>query len=625
MADGEDGRGKIRSAHSRLLSNLPIEIPRKRRKKSEPRSEAYSNDSTIPEGGPEQIVDGDDGDGIHSPFERHFGAVDAIELTSKIQRSRKAPQNSTKNDFGALGKASFFYGRSSSDKEPWMKRVASLKGLGLKQRLLEHALIQLHSFDELQSNLAPYIFSYTDVLVGGRKAANATALRQLVCLHALNHLFRTRDRILKNNERLAHQSAHIQLELRDQGFTRPKILFLVETRQCCVRYVDSLVSLCAPEQQENRKRFQDAFVQADQPGLENKPADFQELFEGNDDNEFRLGIKFTRKTLKFYSQFYSSDIIIASPLGLRRAINPDDPKKADSDFLSSIEIVIVDQVDAMLMQNWEHVEFVFDHLNLQPKEAHGCDFSRVRQWYLDQNARYLRQTILLSAYTTPELNALFSTQMNNVDGKLRILPEHKGSMLGINLQLQQRFSRFMSDSPDDDPNDRFKYFTTSILPALARQATAVSDGLGTLIFIPSYLDFVRLRNYFNSASEAEKLSFGSLSEYSEVAESRRQRSHFFTGRNHVLLYTGRAHHFRRYQIRGVKRVVFYGLPENPVFYTEIVNFLATSIAEGKVDHSEASARILFSKWDALVLERVVGSTRFKRMLKDAGGDTFDFR
>lgn len=300
------------------------------------------------------------------------------------------------------------------------------------------------------------------------------------------------------------------------------------------------------------------------------------------------------------------------------------PKKVDYDFLSSIEILIIDQADALLMQNWEHTEYILEHLNLQPREPHGCDFSRVRKCYLDQQARYMRQTIVLSAYLTPELNGLFSTHMQNVSGKVKVQQEHIGAMLDIGLQIRQTFTRFASFSPVTDPDDRFKYFTSTIIPVLEKQPA--EGGLGVLIYIPSYFDFVRVRNYFDNENTAPNLTWGSICEFDELPAIRRARSHLFTGRNSVLLYSGRLHHYHRYQIRGVKRLVLYGLPENLIFYTELVGgMLGSAIDEGKVDRSDANVRALFSKWDALALERIVGSKRVKRMLKESGGDTFDFR
>jgi U3 small nucleolar RNA-associated protein 25 len=385
--------------------------------------------------------------------------------------------------------------------------------------------------------------------------------------------------------------------------------------------VSVITSLCEPEQQENRKRFEDSYVEKEEKFSVDKPEDFRELFGGNDDDMFRLGMKFTRKTIKYFSQFYNSDIIFASPLGLRMAIATDEDKKMDYDFLSSIEIVIVDQADALLMQNWEHVEFIFEHLNLQPKEAHGCDFSRIRNWYLDGNAKYFRQNIAVASFNTPELNTLFWNRSRNWAGKIKFSKNYSGALQEIGLKVKQTFSRLGSPSFATDPDTRFTYFTSAIIPLLTRRS---KDSTGTLIFVPSYLDFVRVRNYFSTSVTTSTLSFGCISEYTSVRDVARARSHFLTGRQMVLIYTERAHHFRRYQLKGVKKVIMYGLPDNPTFYKEIVGgYLGRSVQEGQLEPGEGKVRVIFSKWDILKLERVAGTERVSKMISEKG-DTFDF-
>ena len=475
-------------------------------------------------------------------------------------------------------------------------------------------------------NLASPIFSYQDLLYGDRSLDNEEDLRKLACLHLLNHITKTRDKVIKNNARLAKEDVNEELELRDQGFTRPKVLVILPTRQSCVRYIDTIVSLCEPEQQENRKRFQDSYAQGENSFSEDKPADFKELFGGNDDDMFRIGVKFTRKTMKYFAKFYNSDVIFASPLGLRMVLGAEDAKKQDHDFLSSIEILIIDQADALHMQNWEHIEYIFDHLNLQPDEAHGCDFSRVRSWCLDGHAKYLRQTILLSAFNFPSLNKLYISSMLNVAGKVRFSRPYDGVMLDLGITLKQTFSRYESTSPVTDPDDRFNYFASTVVPHLTKySASGARRGQGMLIYFPLYADFVRVRNYLASSSNTQNASFGSISEYTSVRDVARARSHFFLGRHSVLLYTERAHHFRRYHLRGVKKVVMYGLPDNPIFYQEIVGgFLSSSVAEAKIEATEASVRSLFSRLDVLKLERIVGSERYISLLRHKAGDTFDF-
>lgn len=136
----------------------------------------------------------------------------------------------------------------------------------------------------------------------------------------------------------------------------------------------------------------------------------------------------------------------------------------DSDFLSSIEIAIADQLDVMSMQNWEHLQFVFKHLNEIPKEAHGCDFARVKPWYLDGQAAYLRQTILTSAYETPEIRNLFNKSLTNLAGKYRTLNHYEdgGVLSRIRPGVKQTFMRFDATSALNEIDERFEYFTTKV-------------------------------------------------------------------------------------------------------------------------------------------------------------------
>lgn len=556
-------------------------------------------------------------------FETHFANPDENDLKRRLEAVQAKSWRAEKQSLPSLG-AIVVSAPGSVQGSLTRTASASLEqDLMLKRRLQTSVLKYIRPLDRTQQVAAPYLSNYADVLLGNRTPQNAKGMRELACLHAINHVLKGRDKVLKNNARLSHSEE--DLDVRDQGFTRPKVLILLETRQACVQYANTIVDLFDPEQQENKQRFQDSFsVPVDQDST--MPADYRELFEGNNDNNFLIGLKFTRKTMKFYSPFYTSDIILASPLGLRRILENEDVKKRDHDFLSSIEVAIVDQADAMQMQNWENVEVVFNHLNLQLKEAHGCDFSRVRNWYLDGNAKYLRQTILFSAYITPEMNRLFDISMLNVTGKAKLTPTYsEGALANISgLGIKQTFSRFDATSPATDPDARFKYFTTALLPSLLRLPKPVDGAQGLLVFIPSYYDFLRLRNFFATSTLTANTSFGAIHDYTDVSSQRRARSHFLTGRHSVLLYTQRAHHFFRLRLKGVKRVVMYGLPDNPIFYEELVGgFLSTTVQDGKATMEEVGVRAMFSKWDGLRMERVVGSERVKGMLGGVG-DTFDF-
>ncbi|KAH8556050.1 hypothetical protein BGW37DRAFT_479631 [Umbelopsis sp. PMI_123] len=558
----------------------------------------------------------------------HFGDGQSLKINSLITKVESKAWTTENTEDPVLKSVTCF--NVSDHPTPALNPPVNYKTLedfGVKHRLHKHwPKVNQDCIDTEEKIMTPLQMSlfhsfsqYRDVAYCNRDIDNAKEIRRAYALHALNHVLKTRDRVLKNNERISKaQKANRDIEeMRDQGFTRPKVVILLPFRNTAVDVVTALIELSGSEQQEHKKRFYDEFSLLEEEAEKtDKPMDYQETFKGNIDDHFRLGIKFTRKTMKLYSDFYSADIIIASPLGLRTVIGAEGDKKRDFDFLSSVEIIIMDQTQQFLMQNWDHIDHIFEHTNLIPKDAHGCDFSRVKNWYLDGRSKYLRQTLVFSDFLTPEINAMFNKHMKNVGGKLKIKQSYEGSMIDVIAQVQQTFIRLEAQSLATADDLRFKYFIEKTLPTLQRSAITQSH---TLIFVPSYFDFVRLRNYL----EDNKYSYAHICEYTPTPQVSKARSDFFHGRASFVLYTERFHFFRRYNIRGAYHVIFYGLPEHPQYYTEIVNFLALKADASSAEEATFSCSALFSRYDLLKLERIVGTDRARKMCS-SGKNLFVF-
>lgn len=91
-------------------------------------------------------------------------------------------------------------------------------------------------------------------------------------------------------------------------------------------------------------------VESDREKLGKVGQDHLERFGGNADDHFRFGIQLHRKYARLFAPFYTSDIIVASPIGLRFITKSKGDKGREIDFLSSIEVLVVDQLDYHLMQ-----------------------------------------------------------------------------------------------------------------------------------------------------------------------------------------------------------------------------------------------------------------------------------
>ncbi|KAK1394264.1 U3 small nucleolar RNA-associated protein 25 [Heracleum sosnowskyi] len=463
--------------------------------------------------------------------------------------------------------------------------------------------------------------SYRDILHHNKKpfylkgVEEDSSIMDAYIMHSLNHIFKSGDIVTKNDAKVAKlqdttkNEIPSSIDFLDRGFTRPKILILLPLASIAFRVVKRLIQLTPSKHKvnvENNDRFTDEYGAATDETDEtenfksqksSKPSDFQALFGGNNNDHFMIGIKFTRRSMKFYNDFYSSDLIVASPLGLITKIGEAEiDKEKDTDYLSSIEVLVIDHADVIAMQNWSHVSTVIEKLNRIPSKQHGTDIMRIRPWYFDGQAKFYRQSIILGSHLNPDINAMFNRHCLNHQGKIKLDYDHKGVLPKVLLQVRQIYQRFDAESIEDVDDARLAYFSKKVFPKIKDSIQG-----GTMIFISSYFEFVRLRNFLKS----QDASFCLLGEYTKQSDISRARVWFFHERRKIMLYTERAHFYHRYKIRGIQNLIIYSLPERKEFYPEIVNMLQGS--------ENMTTTVLFSCFDMLRLERIVGRGPAKRM------------
>lgn len=480
-------------------------------------------------------------------------------------------------------------------------------------------------------------------------------MHSLYMLHLLNHVLTSRSRIQRHNQQLKELEKAISDDdnteedidssdkFRDQGFTRPTVLVLLPTRSTCYQFVQDLFKLTGQtmENDQINERFEGEYGNVvdedDEPTedqerrrravLEKKGKQWNELFADNvnQDDDFKLGISLTPKAVraknekkkgsnvgvKLYTDFYKSDIIVASPLGLKLLITPEeDEKEGDHDYLSSIEICLVQYSDVLMMQNWDHVNDVLALLNQEPQNNNGTDFSRVRNYLLEGQGANWRQLIISSSITDPYLSSSFKRFGKSASGMVKMrrkVDSEDAAIANVLIPIKQVFQKVPVPSFDKQSESRVNYFVKSILPQILRHKQS-----HTMVYVPSYFDFCSLRN----ALLKRDVSFVSIHEYSRTSEVSRGRARFLQGRKPIMLYTGRCNFFHRHTMKGVRHMIFLGLPEHPEFYSEHVNAITTATDESDVEAatSVSSCLVLCTRYEALALERIVGSSNCSRML-----------
>uniref|UniRef100_A0A915JP67 Digestive organ expansion factor-like protein n=1 Tax=Romanomermis culicivorax TaxID=13658 RepID=A0A915JP67_ROMCU len=514
---------------------------------------------------------------------------------------------------------------------------------------------KLPEFSDLQKEILTILNHYCDFYLPCQDLNNTNALRIPMVAHLLNHTLKARSLILKNNSTLKKKKNQDEQDniaerlgdndeqnykddkLRDQGFTKARILILTPFRDGALKFVNIMSDLLFGESTKNfvmnRKKFEseygydageeDAEETAAKPRFERTP-DFEQLFKGNTDDCFRIGVSVSKKALKLYVDVKFCDIVIASPLGLRTQMGSDDEKNFDADFLSSIEILVLDMTDIFLMQNWDHVLHIFEHLNKKPAKITSitADLYRIRRWVLEEKMQLYRQTILFSRFDVPEFRGIFSKWCKNYEGltvgSFFDFYSNAAAILKVQAAIPQAFHRFDSSSLQSDADARFEFFAHKILPDFK-----ASPLKRILIFVPSYFDFVRVRNLLKSEEYSADMPCVQIFEYAEDKKVNRARDLFYHAKKRCALFTERFHFFKRYHIRGVRHIIFYQLPFYAQFYSEICNWTKwSSVDESKLrdedDENNVQNRptctILYSKYDSYRLANVLGKDRVPVLL-----------
>lgn len=85
---------------------------------------------------------------------------------------------------------------------------------------------------------------------------------------------------------------------------------------------------------------------------------------------------------------------------------------------------------------------------------------------------------------------------------------------------------------------------------------------------------------------------------------------FFHSAAHFLLYSERAHFFRRTRLKGIRHLIMFQPPTWPHFYPELINLMQEANQNPRDGgESSMSVTVLYTKYDMLQIASIVGTER----------------
>lgn len=217
LESDEEAQPQMR-AYTALLSSLtePPQPSAKRRKLNltrefemhyEETNESIEPDKQIPEDIDLAILESDgvsgdedeilkdqlqhnDCEDLSDPFERHFSNSEDPSIPQKIKAIEDGQWTQQRAVIGRSRLVSMYPNIEAAGGAPPRLSFGGPESIRIKERLRPTVASVIPKFDDVQSQLAPMLFNYQDIFYCQRTVDNSENLRNLVVLHALNHIFK---------------------------------------------------------------------------------------------------------------------------------------------------------------------------------------------------------------------------------------------------------------------------------------------------------------------------------------------------------------------------------------------------------------------------------------------------
>jgi U3 small nucleolar RNA-associated protein 25 len=203
---------------------------------------------------------------LNDPFHVHFEKNLDEKLVEKLKQTladrAKLSEQEQRLHWSTLGDLNYM--PPLGETKVSLDEAKEIKSHVIKQRILErlNEANGSQSLDKFQRETLNVISTYADFYNPNVDIKMDTKNKFTYAIHALNHVLKTRSRIIAHNDKIKQSKSSQEMEYRDQGLTRPKVLIVVPFRKFALKLVNMFVALIMRKSEEfvsNKKRFQDAF------------------------------------------------------------------------------------------------------------------------------------------------------------------------------------------------------------------------------------------------------------------------------------------------------------------------------------------------------------------------------